>query len=284
MVRSNSSAISMAMFAAIVAPLLLAPAICRAADPPAGTAMKALEPPKATAPAAAPAAKAIEPAAMAALNKMGAYLRSLKTFQVSAATSTDGVTDDGQVIANDAVTDLLAQMPNRLRVEVTSDDQHRFYFFDGKNLTVWGERVNYYATVPAPPTIAQLADLLYEKYDINMPLEDLFLWGTPHSDANSITAARDFGPSQILGVTCQQYAFRQPGLDWQIWIQNGAYPLPRKLVLTTTSDPARPRYTSILTWNLAPSFDEGAFTFNPPKDAHRIVLAESRQEAGGKQK
>jgi hypothetical protein len=281
--RSHSFAVSLVLIAAFIS-AGLAPAICSAADPPAGGA-KALEPPaKTTAPAAAPAAKAIDPGAMAALNKMGAYLRSLKAFQVSAATSTDGVTDDGQVIATDAVTDLLAQVPNRLRVEVTRDDQHRLYFFDGKNLTIWAERVNYYATVPAPSTIAQLADVLYEKYDINLPLEDLFLWGTPRSNPGAITAARDFGPSQILGVTCQQYAFRQPGLDWQIWIQNGAYPLPRKLVLTTTSDPARPRHVSVLTWNLAPSFDEGAFTFDPPKDAHRIILAELREEAGSKQK
>jgi hypothetical protein len=263
MMRLNCFAVSMLMTASVFA-----------ADPPAGNAMKAVEP-KAVAPAE-PGAKAVDPSAMAALNKMGAYLRTLKAFQVSATTSTDGVTDDGQVIANNAVTDVLAQTPNRLRVEVTSDDQHRFYFYDGKTLAIWAERVNYYAIVPAPPTIGQLADLLYEKYDINLPLEDLFLWGTSRSDAASITAARDFGPSQVLGVTCQQYAFRQPGLDWQIWIQNGAFPLPRRLVLTTTSDPARPRHSSILTWNLAPSFNDASFAFDPPKDAHKIALAENK--------
>jgi hypothetical protein len=35
----------------------------------------------------------------------------------------------------------------------------------------------------------------------------------------------------------------------------------------------------VLTWNLAPSFDEAAFTFSPPADAHKIVLAEVK--AGG---
>jgi hypothetical protein len=280
MLRSNYFAVSMLMTASVFS-VGLAPSNCRAADQPAN-AMKAVEP-KAVAPAA-PAAKAIDPSAMAALNKMGAYLRSIKTFQVNAATSTDGVTDDGQVIANDAVTDVLAQTPNRLRVEVTSDEQHRLYFFDGKTLTIWAERANYYATVPAPATITQLADLLYEKYDINLPLEDLFLWGTSRSDTASITSARDFGPSQVLGVTCQQYAFRQPGLDWQIWIQNGAFPLPRRLVLTTTSNPVHPRHSSTLTWNLAPSFNDGSFSFDPPKDAHRIVLVELREESGGKSK
>jgi hypothetical protein len=232
--------------------------------------------------AAAKAPPAVQPAVMAALDKMGKYLRTLKAFQVSAATSTDGVTDDGQVIETDAVSDILAQMPNRLRVEITSDDQHRMYFYDGKTVTIWAELVNYYATVPAPPTIAQLADDLDAKYDISLPLEDLFSWGTPRSNTAQITAATDFGPSQVLGVTCQQYGFRQPGLDWQIWIQNGDYPLPRKIVLTTTSDPARPKHSAVLTWNLAPSFDDATFTFVPPKDAHKIVVAGVAGAAGGK--
>ena len=46
----------------------------------------------------------------------------------------------------------------------------------------------------------------------------------------------DVGPSVVGGVTCEQYAFRQADIDWQIWIQLGDYPLPRRLVATTTTD------------------------------------------------
>ncbi len=53
-------------------------------------------------PAAAPALPPdVDPAAIAALKKMGVYLRSLKAFQVKAATATDDVTDDGQNIETD---------------------------------------------------------------------------------------------------------------------------------------------------------------------------------------
>jgi hypothetical protein len=45
--------------------------------------------------------------------------------------------------------------------------------------------------------------------------------------------------------TCEHYAFRQEGLDWQIWIQ-GDYPLPRKFVIRTLTDDARPQHTSNL--------------------------------------
>jgi hypothetical protein len=80
------------------------------------------------------------------------------------------------------------------------------------------------------------------------------------------------GPSQVGGVTCGHYAFRQDGLDWQVWIQMGEYPLPRKLVLTTLTDDARPQYVATFNWNLAPSFNDEAFSVVPPKGFGRVVF------------
>jgi hypothetical protein len=217
----------------------------------------------------------IDPAAMAALEKMGTFLRTLTVFQVKAAQTRDDVWDNGQAIQSSQVIDLLAARPNRLRAQIKSDDMDAFFLYNGKDFTVYGHLVNYYATVPAPPTIAELIEKVDEKYGIDLPLVDLFMWGSPQSAATQvITSAIDIGPGSIEGTTCEQYAFRQEGLDWQIWIQLGAYPLPRKLILTTTDDEARPRFTQVLTWNLAPSFNDEAFTFDPPKEAQRIAIAE----------
>jgi len=33
----------------------------------------------------------------------------------------------------------------------------------------------------------------------------------------------------VEGVRCDNLAFRAPNVDWQIWIQEGPEPLPRKL-------------------------------------------------------
>ncbi len=223
-----------------------------------------------------PPSPAVEPDAIAALERMGSYLRSLKAFRVTANVATEEVLDDGLKVTFTGLTDLTAQMPSRLRAEVASDRQERLYLYDGKAFTLYARRVGYYATVPAPPTIAELADRLEDRYGIEVPLVDLFRWGGPRSTASQITLATDIGPSAVEGTTCEHYAFRQPGLDWQIWIQLGGYPLPRKLVLTTLTDEARPQHASVYTWNLAPSFDEGAFTFDPPPDARKIVFAEAR--------
>jgi hypothetical protein len=224
---------------------------------------------------------AIDTGAVAALKRMGAYLRTLKAFQVNAATTREEVLADGQKVQTAAVSDVLARVPDRLRVEMTSDRQHRLLFYDGKSFTMWADALNYYATVPAPPTIGKLADQLEAKFDIELPLVDLFYWGSKQSRVGDIKAALDVGPSQVEGTTVEQYAFRQDGLDWQVWIQQGDYPLPRKLVLTTLTDDARPQYSAVLTWNLAPSYNELAFRFDPPAGAQKIVLAETKAPSSG---
>lgn len=221
----------------------------------------------------------IDPDAMAALDKMGAYLRTLKSFQVRSDVTTDNVLDDGQAIQFSSKVDLVVARPNNLRAEVTDDVGHRFFFFDGKNFSIYGQAAGFYATVPAPPTLAKLTEDLDDKYGIELPLIDLFYWGTDDAITNKIKSADDIGPSTVDGITCEQYAFRQEGVDWQIWIQLGEFPLPRKLVIRTLTDDAKPQHSEILTWNLAPSFNEDAFTFVPPPGVGRITIAEVKAKA-----
>ena len=214
----------------------------------------------------------IDPDAMQALNKMGTFLRSLKAFQVDSESTNDDVLGDGQIITNVRTSTLLSVSPNLLRAELKSDDKDVFLFYDGKNFTVYGKLLNYYATVPAPATTAQLVDKVYNDYGVEIPLVDLFKWGTDDSAVRKITSAFDAGPSTVQGITCEHYAFRQEGLDWQIWIQLGEYPLPRKFVIRTVTDEARPQHTSTLMWNLAPSYNQAAFVFDPPAGALPIAL------------
>jgi hypothetical protein len=226
----------------------------------------------------------IDPDAVDAVKKMGVYLRSLKSFQVIADVTHDDVLEDGLIVQTNSKVDLLATAPNRLRVEVTADDKHRLYLYDGKNFTVWARLVNYYATVPAPPTTVELFKKVEEKYDIQLPLIDLFKWGTREDDITKIKTAIDVGPATVEGVTCEHYAFHQEGVDWQIWIQLGQFPLPRRLVITTLTDEARPQHSDTLTWNLAPSFNDEAFVFDPPPDAKRVILEGEKADATEKEK
>lgn len=215
---------------------------------------------------------AIDPGAMEALQKMGTYLRSLGAFRVVTSTTRETVLEDGQKVQYEGNIDALVRFPNGLRIHVNNDRHERLYLFDGKQFTLWGQRLNYYATADAPVTVGLLPDWLEENYGLSLPLTDLFLWGTEEASTAGITGATSLGSSVVGGTTCAHYAFRQDDIDWQVWIQKGDYPLPRKLVITTKTDESRPQYTASYSWDLAPSFNDAAFTFDPPEGALRVVL------------
>ena len=217
----------------------------------------------------------IDPGAIAALEKMGGYLRTLQAFRVQVITTNDTVLEDGQKIQHEGTADILTNTPNGLRIHTDNDRHERLFLYNGKTFTLWGQRMDYYATIDAPDTIGKLADMLEDKYGMDLPEIDLFRWGTAKMDTASIIGAIDVGPAVINGTTCQHYAFRQDDIDWQIWIQKGDYPLPRKVVITTKTDDARPQHTAEYQWDLAPSFNDAAFTFNPPKGALRVVLEDN---------
>jgi hypothetical protein len=217
----------------------------------------------------------IDAKAMAALQKMAIYLRSLSAFRVQAVTSDEEVLEDGQKIQYSEAVDILASTPGHLRAQVLSDRRERILYYDGKTLSVFAPRVGYYASIAAPPTIAQLAKTLDSEYDLSIPLEDLFLWGSAGWNSGGIESVMDVGPSQVNGTSCEQYALRQKDIDWQIWVQLGSYPLPRRIVISNRTDPERPQHTAVYTWDLAPSFNDAAFAFAPPPWAHRVPLAKS---------
>jgi len=221
----------------------------------------------------------LDPAALTELERMGAYLRTLKAFQLKADVVTEDVRTDGQKVQIIRAVDVVAKRPNRLFAEIKNDRQRRLFFYDGTRFTLFAPRTSFYATVDAPATIEKLADDLEDKYALELPLVDLFRWGTPEADIESITSAVDLGPSAINGVTCEQYAFRQEGIDWQLWVQRGEQPLPCRIVITTLTDDARPQHTATYTWNLAPSYDDNTFVFRAPSDAKQIPLAEVRMVA-----
>jgi hypothetical protein len=227
-----------------------------------------------------PAEPAVDPAAVQRLEEMGKFLRAQRAFTVRADTETDEVLDTGQKVQIGAKAELHVRRPDKMRVDLTSDRKARRLYYDGKTLTVYGPRTGYYATVAAPSNLRELVDFAHEEYGIDTPLADLFVWGTERAPTKQLTSAIHLGQARIDGVETDHYAFRQPGLDWQIWIERGRRPLPRKLVLTTTDDDRYPQYSVALRWDLTPTDDARTFTFKPPPGSARIAIARPARDPG----
>ena len=128
------------------------------------------------------------------------------------------------------------------------------------------------STVQFAGTLGELIDRLEDRYGVEVPLSDLFLWGTPAAPLDKIESAMNVGQDFIGKDLCDHYAFRQGEIDWQIWITAGSKPLPRKIVITNRADDARPQSVSLIDWNLKPTFTNAVFKFTPPKGATAIEI------------
>lgn len=216
----------------------------------------------------------VEPSAIHALQLMADKLRTLKTFEVSADVVQQEVLDDGQRIDFSGNVSYTVQAPNHLYAVVDTDRKHRSFYYDGSNLTVYAPRMNFYAQKPFKGTIAQLVDAARDKYGIELPLGDLFYWGTDRAPMSLIDSATVIGPSHVGDTECDHLAFRQKGVDWQLWISRETL-LPRKLVIVDLSDPSLPQYSAVLDWKTSITPAETTFHFTPGKDDHRIEIGAS---------
>lgn len=230
-----------------------------------------------TAPAAygtpSPPDEAVEPAAIEALGRMSDYLKTLTTFEIIARTSQDLVTLDDQKVQIDGINRYLVRRPDGFRVEVATDHRVRQLIYDGKQMTLFAPERGVYATVDAPPTAREALDMAEAKYGLAVPLQDLFTWtdlsqGTrPGPETASV-----IGVTRIDGVDCDHLAFREGSVDWQIWIQRGDKPVPRRIVIIDRAQTSLPRYEGRLTWNEPPQITADTFTFTPPTGAIPIGI------------
>lgn len=233
----------------------------------AGNGLIAQTPPAAEAP---PAVR--DPQTLAALDKMGAALRRLQSFEVRSDTTEERVLTTGQKIQYSGFVDVKAQRPNRLRVDRVNDRQERSLYFDGKTLTIYSPRVGFYGSVPATGTIREAVLAVANNYDIETPLVDLFAWGENPALPTKLQSAFYVGAETIGGIACDQYAMRQDDVDWQVWIRQKGEALPCKLVITATDDPSMPEYSAVFTWIPQKTHPASTFTFVPPKGSTKIPL------------
>ena len=224
--------------------------------------------------APAPSASSnVEPDALAALERMGADLRSRNVFVVTADVTDEDVLDTGEKLQFAGTLEVSARRPDRFKFSIASDIKDRQIYYDGKTVTVYAPKLGVYGTFTAPATIAQTLRAARERYDLEFPLADLFTWGTDESAAAKLTSGFLVRPEHIGGKACDHYAFRQENVDWQIWIASEGPALPCKLVITNTDDDSRPQYSAVLRWNFPNALADDVFAFTPPSaGANKIVI------------
>lgn len=213
----------------------------------------------------------IDPQAEKLLRASTDFLASQKQFSLVTRSTLEIVLDSGQKIQFDHTLRQSVQRPNRLRAERVGDLVDQVFYYDGKTLTLYNPGGKYFATVPAPGTLEEALEFARVKLDIVAPAGDFIDKNAYEILMTDVNSGFVVGKSMVEGVRCDHLAFRAPQVDWQIWIQEGKQPLPRKLVITSRDVVNAPQFEVTVTkWNLNPRFTANEFSFSAPRGAKKV--------------
>lgn len=212
------------------------------------------------------------------LRRMTDYLKHAKFFSFNADIWQDVQLSSGQQVQAARTLAFNVRRPDRLRVEVRSTRRNRQLIFDGHDLTLLNRVENFYGTVPVSGSLDQAMDTAVERFGINMALDD-FLRSDPYRDlTENVQSGTDIGATTVLGTPCEHLAFTQGNIDWQIWIESGPRPVPKKFLITYKDEPGTPEFTAIFDkWDFLTPLPDFVFKFDPPPGASKIPVKEVRK-------
>ena len=127
------------------------------------------------------------------------------------------------------------------------------------------------AVLAAPPTVDAMLDMLTDQYGLNAPASDLLYADPCAALLDNVQVGDLVGTHLAAGKACRHLAFTQKNADWQLWVENGRQPVPRKLVINDKERMGWPQYAvTFLDYDFHPRLPSGLFTFVPAKDARQI--------------
>ncbi len=219
-----------------------------------------------------------EPNPFDILRQMSDYLGSVPQLAVEATDTIDDISANGARVQLATTRRIVLVRPDRLHVDVVGDITDRRIVFSGTTLS-WHDRGSRtWGTAETPGGIDAMIDWVAETHGMTIPLADLFC-STPYDAVVPATeTGRYLGTSDVEGATCHHLAFEGRHIDWQVWIEVGSRPFPRKFAITYKEAPRVPRYRAVLrNWDASPRVDSALFVFQPPSDAERVEMLPIRR-------
>ena len=240
--------------------------------PAAALPQAAAAPKPAPAPVATPApAPPLEPAALDRLKAMSDLLKSAGSFTFAAKTAREQPSTNGQMLDFFNASRIVVSRPNQIHADTKGDLHDASLWYDGKTLTIYSEKTTFYGQTAAPATIDETLQVLMDRFQTPLPVAG-FLVKDPYAKMmDGVKTAFDAGTAQVDGATCRHLAFSEEEADWQLWIEEGAKPLPRRIAVTYKKVEGAPRVVTALSdWNLSPAIPAGEFVFTAPAGATKV--------------
>ena len=212
------------------------------------------------------------------LKAMSDYVSSQQSISLTFNSDIVVITPEIQKIQFTSSGKLLLGRPDKLRASRTGGYTDVEIVFDGTTVAILGKNINAYAQSEVSGNVDKLVDVLRDQYSLEFPGADLLLSNPYEVLMADVLEAKHIGQGVVDGVECEHLAFRNQDTDWQLWVEVGDRPIPRKFVITSKATAAAPQYTLLIKdWKTDAPMDAEAFAFQPPAEAKKVELKALRE-------
>jgi hypothetical protein len=219
-------------------------------------------------------ARADDDDARTLLKGMSDFMAKQTTVSFSYESTIEAVTKEFQKLAFVSSGKATISRPDKIRVTRTGGFVDMELVFDGKTFSLLGKNLNAYTQMTAEGDLSLLADLLAGA-GIDAPATDLFSTDSYNALMTDVTDAKHIASAYVAGVECEYLAFRTPNYDWQIWIEAGDRPVPRRYAITNKHKVQAPQYVVEITdWKVGSEVAASDFSFKPPEGAKKVDMSE----------
>jgi hypothetical protein len=175
----------------------------------------------------------------ALLKEMSKTVSSLQTFAYTVDERRQNPGRTGAKGERSITRHVTVRRPNKVAFTGKGDAGDTAGWYDGKQLTLVSHRDKVWARGPMPPTLDEALDFLSAEYDVQMATADL-LYSSPYDAFMTKDTVGGWVDTQKIGDrSCEHLAYRQPVVDWEIWISSDRK-LPCQLKVTYKQIPGAP--------------------------------------------
>jgi hypothetical protein len=146
-------------------------------------------------------------------------------------------------------------------------------WYNGKTVTIAAHPEKVFAQAPMPDTIDRTLDALAERYDMALPMGDLFYSSAAKALLSDTTTGGYVGTENVGDTPCVHLAFKDVGVDWELWLPAQGDPLPRRLKVLQKKRTGQPTIDVTFTaWDFAPQLTDATFVPKVPAEYEGIAL------------
>ena len=202
------------------------------------------------------------------LMKMSNYLAGTDHFSFSNTMSEDRLFTKDYYLQSEVRTDVTIRRPDKVYVDISSDYNHKRFWYDGQKITLLTVPANFYATAEANGKIDEMIDFVYDNFGVQIPMATLAFEDPYAALMEGVVDGYYTGLHNVKGVSCHHLLFINEDAEWQIWIEDGAQSVPRKYAVKYAMDGIEYRFTAFIdNWDFNPNTPDEMFNFVAPPES-----------------